>query len=205
MQHWNWGIPIAIPEPPNAGAQPLGWDDLKFNQIGLFDICRRIGVFASEPGVYDKHHTQFDAADLAWFASGLSTDVIQLTQNVFTHEFNILCQGMPSGQTSSQVWAVICTCIQRLTFDLVRVIRICDDIFLMDAIQAALWDCAFGGATLILQIEGATRPNSPRLPKYIKSDVYFPGYLIEQDPRLSPIISKLVQKYIVDIRVPVIE
>ena len=122
MQHWNWGIPVAIPEPPNAGAQPLGWDDLKFNQIGLFDIRRRIGVFASEPGVYDKHRTQFNAADLAWFASGLSTDIIQLTQNVFTHEFNILRQGMPSGQTSSQVWAVIHTRIQKLTFDLVHVI-----------------------------------------------------------------------------------
>ena len=112
MQHWNWGIPIAIPEPPNAGAQPLGWDNLKFNQIGLFDIRCRIGVFASEPGVYDKHHTRFDAADLAWFASGLSTDVIQLTQNVFAHEFNILCQGMPSGQTGSHT----CMCYLHISY-----------------------------------------------------------------------------------------
>ena len=75
----------------------------------------------------------------------------------------------------------------------------------MDAIQATLWDHTFGGATLILHVEGATHPNSPRLPEYIKSNVYFPGYLIEQDPCLSPIISELVQKYIVDIGMPVIE
>ena len=78
------------------------------------------------------------------------------------------------------------------------------DIFLMHVVQAALWDRTFGGATLILHVEGATRPNAPRLPEYIKSDVYFPGYLIEADPRLSPIISELVQKFIVDIGMPVI-
>ena len=75
----------------------------------------------------------------------------------------------------------------------------------MHVVQAALWDRTFGGATLILHVEGATRPNSLKLPEYIKSDVYFPGYLIEANPRFSPIISELVQKFIVDIGMPVIE
>ena len=76
---------------------------------------------------------------------------------------------------------------------------------LTHGIQAALWDRAFGGATLIIHVEGTTHPNSPRQPEYIKSDVYFPSYLIEEDRRLSPIISELVQKYIVNIGMPVIE
>ena len=71
--------------------------------------------------------------------------------------------------------------------------------------QAALWDRTFSGATLIIHVEGTTRSNAPRQPEYIKSDIYFPGYLIEEDPWLSPIISKLVQKYIIDIGMPVIE
>jgi len=75
----------------------------------------------------------------------------------------------------------------------------------MHVVQAALWDRTFGGATLILHVEGATRPNAPRLPEYIKSDVYFPGYLIEANPRFSPIISELAQKFIVDIGMPVID
>jgi len=79
------------------------------------------------------------------------------------------------------------------------------NIFLMHVVQAALWDCTFGGATLILHVEGATRPNAPRLPEYIKSDVYFPGYLIEANPHFSPIISELIQKFIVDIGMPVID
>jgi len=81
----------------------------------------------------------------------------------------------------------------------------CSIIFLTDAVQAALWDRTFGGATLILHVEGTTRPNAPRLPEYIKSDIYFPGYLIEEDPRFSPIISELVQRYLVDVGMPVIE
>ena len=104
---------------PNPWA---GTTSIKFNQISLFDIHHHIGVFASEPGVYNKHRTRFDTADLAWFASGLSTDIIQLTQNAFMHEFNILRQGMPSGQTGSQARAVIHTHTQKLTFDLVHVI-----------------------------------------------------------------------------------
>ena len=81
----------------------------------------------------------------------------------------------------------------------------CYNMVLTYSIQATLWDCTFGGATLIIHVEGTTRPNAPRWPEYIKSDIYFPGYLIEEEPQLSPIISKLVQKYIVDISMPVIE
>jgi hypothetical protein len=125
MQHWNWGIPVAISEPPGASAQPLAWDLLKFNQIGLFDVRRRIGVFATEPGVYDRHRAQFDAADLAWFAAGLSTDVLHLTQNAFPPEFDVLRQGMPLGQAGSQARAAIRTRIQKLTFDLVCIIPVC--------------------------------------------------------------------------------
>ena len=81
----------------------------------------------------------------------------------------------------------------------------CYNAFLTDVIQAALWDRTFGGATLILHVEGTTRPNAPRRPEHVKADVYFPGYLIEEDPRISPIVSELVQRYIADIGIPVIE
>lgn len=71
--------------------------------------------------------------------------------------------------------------------------------------KAALWDRAYGGATLIIHVEGTTRPNSPHLPDYTKADVYFPRHLINEDPRYSPILSRMVQEYIVDIGLPVIE
>jgi hypothetical protein len=205
MHRWNWGIPVSILEPPGAGTQPLGWQQLRFNQIGLYDLRRRIGVFASEPGVYDNHRARFDSADLAWFAAGLSTEVLHLTQNAFPPELQNLRQGMPTGPVGSQARAAIRARIQKLTFDLVRIILTHSNAFLTDIIQAALWDRTFGGATLILHVEGATRPNAPRRPEYVKADVYFPGYLIREDPRISPIISELVQQYITDIGMPVIE
>ena len=205
MQHWNWGIPVSILEPPGASPQPQAWNELKFNPIGLFDLRRRIGVFASEPGVYNDHRTRFDAADLTWFAAGLSTEVLHLTQNAFPPEFSTLRQTTPTGQVGSHARSALRTRVQKLTFDLVCIIQTCYNMVLTYGTQATLWDRTFGGATLIIHVEGTTRPNAPRRPEYIKSDVYFPGYLIEEDPRLSPIISELVQKYIIDIGMPVIE
>ena len=101
MQHWNWGIPVSILEPPGASPQPQAWNKLKFNPTGLFDLRRRIGVFASEPGVYNDHCTRFNAADLAWFAAGLSTEVLHLTQNAFAPEFSTLRQTTPTGQVGT--------------------------------------------------------------------------------------------------------
>ena len=123
MQRWNWGIPITIPEPPGASRQPLGWNQLKFNQIGLFDIRRHIGVFPSEPGVYNDHHARFDAADLAWFAAGLSREVLHLTKNTFPPEFSTLRQTTLSGQVGSHARSALRTRVQKLTFDLVCIFK----------------------------------------------------------------------------------
>ena len=115
--------------------------------------------------------------------SGLFTEVLHLAQNEFLHEFHALYQGMPSGQAGSVAQGVICTCIQKLTFDSVGVLfQYILNIFLMQVVQTTLWDRAFGGATLILHVEGSTCPNTPKSPQHIKRQVYFPGYLIDVDP-----------------------
>jgi hypothetical protein len=104
---------LPIPHPSGAGPNPLPWDLLKFNQIGLYDIRRRIGVFPSHPGVYEKHRARFDAADLAWFASGLSSDVIRLAQDENPPEF------LSHINDDDNARDVIRTNIRKLTFDLV--------------------------------------------------------------------------------------
>lgn len=71
------------------------------HQIGLLDLRHRIGVFASEPGVYNNHRTQFNAADLAWFAAGLSTEVLHLAKNALPPEFSTVRHGVPPGQVGS--------------------------------------------------------------------------------------------------------
>lgn len=66
-------------------------------------------------------------------------------------------------------------------------------------------DRAYGGATLVIHVEGTMRPKSPRRPEYIKADVYFPRYLIHEDSRYASILSCMVQDYIVSIGLPVVE
>lgn len=66
-------------------------------------------------------------------------------------------------------------------------------------------DRAYGGATLIVHVEGTKRPNTPLSPEYVKADVYFTGYLFNEDTRFPPIISRITQQFIVDIGLPVIE
>jgi hypothetical protein len=56
----------------------------------------------------------------------------------------------------------------------------------------------------VIHVEGATRPNSPRLPNYTKANVYFPRHLINEDPQYSPILSRMVQDYFVNIGLPVV-
>jgi hypothetical protein len=124
MHNWSWGIPVSIPEPHGASPQPQRWNQLKFNQIGLFDLRRRIGAFASEPGVYEEYRSRFDAADLTWFAAGLSTEVLHLAKNSFPPEFSNIRLAAPSGQAGSYARSILRSRVQKLTFDLVCIIQI---------------------------------------------------------------------------------
>jgi hypothetical protein len=66
-------------------------------------------------------------------------------------------------------------------------------------------DRTFGGTTLIVHVEGATRPGSPNEPEYVKADVYFPGHMIREEPYISIVVSDIVQQFIRDIGIPTIE
>jgi len=72
-------------------------------------------------------------------------------------------------------------------------------------LQASLWDRTFGGTTLIIHVEGATRPGSPNEPQYVKADVYFPGHMVREVPYTSIVVSDIVQWFIRDIGIPTIE
>ena len=66
-------------------------------------------------------------------------------------------------------------------------------------------DWTFGGMTLIVHIEGTTRPRSPNEPEYIKADIYFPGHMIREVPYTSKVVSDIVQHFIHNIGIPTIE
>ena len=69
-------------------------------------------------------------------------------------------------------------------------------------------DRAYGGVSLIIHSEGTNRPNSPNSPlrpEFVKADVYFPGYLFNENESFHPIISRFTQQFITGIALPVIE
>lgn len=72
---WEPGINIT---PPTADADnitvPTSFDDLTFDPQGVYDLRRMLGSSPSDPQGYKNNQHRFDAADVAWFASGCATD-----------------------------------------------------------------------------------------------------------------------------------
>ncbi|KDR74600.1 hypothetical protein GALMADRAFT_140966 [Galerina marginata CBS 339.88] len=184
----DWETDVTIPAPHGAGVCPLPLNRIRYTPAGLYDIRRHCGALPHSPGAYNTHRQSFEAADMAWIATslGLSTRPLQLMPSEFPPELLTLRDGMPANAAPAR--AAMRARLQRLIFDV-----------------AALLDRAFGGATLVLHVEGSTRPNSPLRPEYVKSDVYFPAHLIEEEPRLSPILSSMAQQFMVDVGLSVIE
>ena len=71
---FNWGAPVDITMPPSGDGTVPPWTDLTFNPLGLYNLCRRIGILAGEPGIFTRYQSHFKAADVAWFAAGASED-----------------------------------------------------------------------------------------------------------------------------------
>ena len=161
---------------------------LQLNQVSTMDIAHS-SMPQTSPGLPQGYQPTFFTSPRMCFRPSSMSFVRECLQAKLVLKHGL--RFAPAFRNSRSTWCVL---FQYALY-----------ILLKHVVQAALWDRTFGGATLILHVEGATRPNAPRLPEYIKSDVYFPGYLIEADPRFSPVISELVQKFIVDIGMPVIE
>lgn len=119
--------------------------------------------------MYNTHRPSFNAADIAWITTtlGLASATNPIADNRFPPELITLREGMPKGTQGSNERASMRFRIQKLVFDIVSVAFLmvyhCNIINPLQ-FKAALWDRAYGGATLIIYVEGATRPNSPHLP-----------------------------------------
>ena len=68
---WSgWGTSVHIPAPLNAPDNPIPFERLKFNPIGLYDLQRRLGVLATSRGIFTQYQHNFLASDHACFAAG---------------------------------------------------------------------------------------------------------------------------------------
>jgi hypothetical protein len=116
----NWGAPVSIPVPPYGDGDIPPWSDLKFNPLGIYNLRRRIGVLASERGIFNMYQHQFEAADIAWFAAGTSEDNDHyIPANTFHHAFDIVRDDLPTGEEGGKWRKKLHSRLMNLLFDVV--------------------------------------------------------------------------------------
>ncbi len=185
---WEPGINIT---PPTADANhvalPSSFDELTFDPQGVYDLRRMLGTAPTYRGGYMANQHRFDAADIAWFAAGCSTD----GKHTFPHtEFHPIMTRLHLHAAGPDGRRILRERIQSLVFDAVRVflinkltVRVC---LLFVIHQATLWDRAFGGTTMVIHVDGTRAPGTPLGPEYIKASVYLPP---------SPVVSEFTDAH----------
>ena len=111
---------VAIPLPHNAGPSPLSWTSLAFHPLGLFDLRRRLGKPILQPDLYKSLQARFEAADLAWFAAGLASQLCNIHQEEFYPELIALHSNTEKDGKGTEARAALRKRVRDLTFDCVR-------------------------------------------------------------------------------------
>lgn len=70
----GWGTPIDIPIPPGGEGDVPDWSDLKFNPLGIYNLCHHLGALQRKPGTFMKYKSHFLSSDIAWFSAGIHKD-----------------------------------------------------------------------------------------------------------------------------------
>ncbi|KAJ7717535.1 hypothetical protein DFH07DRAFT_973558 [Mycena maculata] len=170
----DWAAPgvrtLPVPPPSHNGypkVKPQPLHCLRFTPLGIYDLRRHMGVFAHSPSIWNTYHHRFEQADVAWLATGASSDNQHHPPHDagFFPEFLALRESLPLNENGGY--------LPRIAFgDLVRKV-------LFDV--ATMLDRILGSTTLIIHSEGTTRPNSLMRPEYLSSTVYIPPTFLAQE------------------------
>ncbi|KAJ6555541.1 hypothetical protein B0H10DRAFT_2241313 [Mycena sp. CBHHK59/15] len=151
-----------------------------FSPIGIYDLCRRIGVFAHDPRIFPKYKDRFLTSDIVWFVAGASNDGKHIPEpNSFFPKFDVLRNSVPIGQVGNDVQKVLRENIRWLAFDVVT-----------------CWDRLLGGSTMILHIDGTTTPGTPSLPEFLCTHIYLPPSFLSNNPGSHGAIAQITQSFI---------
>ncbi|KAJ7659675.1 hypothetical protein DFH06DRAFT_1326694 [Mycena polygramma] len=189
----DWGAP-GIREPPiqpptfngTPSANPLPFHGLQFHPLGLFELRRRLGIYAEDPSIWNTYRERFLAADIAWIAHGASDDNQHVPEQAgFFPEFFRLRESLPSDDAG---------------YDTRRDFR--------EAVKKSIWDLTtmldrtFGSTTMILHAPGTTVPGTPPQPDFLRASVYLPPAFLRRHPEVQQPIAQLVQSFIESVAVP---
>jgi hypothetical protein len=135
---YDWNAPqhaILPTAPPSNGGypalNPLPLHRLQFNPLGLYDLRRRIGVFASQPSLWNPYRRRWLSADLAWFVSGASEDNQHHpgAGDGFFPEFHALRDSLPPKHVAGDAGIIarksFHEAIRKLIWDLVLLVPFC--------------------------------------------------------------------------------
>ncbi|KAJ7062972.1 hypothetical protein B0H15DRAFT_958755 [Mycena belliarum] len=195
-QNWNWNTTkhtsLPVPPPTHVGyptAKPLPLHRLQFSPLGLFDLRRRIGIFANDHKMWNMYAQNWRASDIAWFAAGASDDGMHYPGHGqgFFSELVKFRESLPLNEAGYEARKAFGQEIQKLVHDL-----------------ATMWDRTFGSTTMILHVEGTTVPGTPVRPEYLRCSTYIPPYFVRTNPDAHQPIAQLVQTFIEVVGVPTV-
>ncbi|KAF8212734.1 hypothetical protein K438DRAFT_1957351 [Mycena galopus ATCC 62051] len=189
---WNWritGIDLPVPNSRRIDPQtPRGWSELGFDPASAYDLRRHLGVQMDEPGRFMASYDQFIASDIAFLASGASTDGRhQNPSQQHFPEFDALRNATASGNDGNADRKVFIGLARRLMFDL-----------------AAKIDRAVDSTTMVMTVDGMVAPGTPSLPEYMKAQVTMPPSFMDEHPASREHIAHIVQLFIEHVGVPTV-
>lgn len=118
---FSWGTPGIEVKPPTAQAAdlpiPKRFSDLEFTPQGIYDLRQMLGALPGYPGEFTSHQACFEAADLAWFVSGCSTDGRHV---IPADEFHPAMERMYSQKFGPESCRLLKERVQKLVFDSVH-------------------------------------------------------------------------------------
>ncbi|KAJ7143243.1 hypothetical protein C8R46DRAFT_1233019 [Mycena filopes] len=178
--------PPSINEYPRR--RPLPLHELKLTPLGLFDLRRHLGIFPNNPSLWNTYSRSFNAADIAFIASGASEDNQHHPgAGGFFPELRALRDSLPNDDAGYAARKELNESMRKLLWDI-----------------TTMWDHTFGSTTMILHANGTTIPGSPARPEYLRTSVYLPPAFLRRFPHAHAELANIAQRFIECAGVPTV-
>ncbi|KAJ7170392.1 hypothetical protein C8R43DRAFT_1120824 [Mycena crocata] len=184
-------LPVAPPRHNNLpGPRPIDIEYLKFNPIGLFELRRNLGVFPERPSLWNDFHRRWESSDIGFFVGGASSDGQHhaIAGSGFFPAFEALRESVPANDVGYAARRKFVDRVQQHLFDV-----------------ATILDRTVGSTTMVMHVQGTTKPGTPALPEFLTAAVYIPPSFLRRFPESHLPIAQMVQTYIEHVGVPTVE
>ncbi len=165
---------------------------------------RRLREYLGAGEVYRQFQERFDAADLAWFVAGAHKDG---THFLYPDQFHkawgsarmVEANGTEDAYAARRAFR---DWLRNLVWDTVS--NMLPSVHYFSDIQKlTMLDRINGGASFLVHSPGTVEPGHRDELPYLKLDVYFPPYVIQENPLVDRALASMVQTFAEEIALPV--